>query len=95
MVPERHIWVFTGSGRIPGGIFTNIERAETWIRRHGLTGVLTACPVDEGCFDWAIRCNVTNLNPEKLAARQFDAEFIGSFSTASQEHFHYENGERA
>jgi hypothetical protein len=95
MIPDRHIWVFNGGRQFPGGIFTTVEGAETWIRKHRLTGVLTAYPVDEGCFEWAVRCGVTNLKPEKLAERQLDAQFIGGFSTASQEHFHYENGERA
>jgi len=69
MIPDQHIWVFNGSRQFPGGLFTTIERAETWIRKHRLTGVLTAYPVDEGCFDWAVRCGMTGLKPEKLATR--------------------------
>lgn len=95
MIPDQHVWVFTGHRQVPSGIFSTIERAETWIRIHGLTGALTAFPMDEGCFDWAVRCGITNLKVEKLAVRQLDAEFTGNFCTASQEHFHYENGERA
>jgi hypothetical protein len=76
-------------------VFTNVDRAEAWIRRHRLTGVLTAYPLDEGCFDWAVRQGVTNLKAEKLPAKSQDPRFIGGFSTASQEHFHYADGKRA
>lgn len=93
-VPDPHVWVFNGGRQFPGGIFTSVEKAEAWIRQHSLSGVLTAYPVDEGCFDWAVRCGVTNLSAEKLPAKRRDPEFIGGFSTASQEHFHYEDGER-
>lgn len=96
MLPESHAWVFNGQGgRFPGGIFTDRALAEDWIRLHRLTGVLTAYPLNEGCFDWASRNNCLNMKSETLARKQSDPLFIGSFSTASQEHFHYEDGERA
>jgi hypothetical protein len=95
MVPERHLWVFSGhGGRFPGGIFTDRTAAESWIAHNRLTGVLTAYPVDEGCFDWALRNNVANMRPETLERKRSDPLFIGSFSSASQEHFHYEAGVR-
>ena len=93
--PEPNVWVFTGGRQFPGGIFTTIERAESWIKQHSLSGVLTAYPVDEGCFDWAVRVGATNLSAEQFATKGRDPAFIGGFSTASQEHFHYENGVRA
>jgi hypothetical protein len=95
MMPERHIWIFTGGGQFPGGVFSTVKLAEAWIERNGLSGTLTAYPVDQGCFDWAVENNCTGLKPEKLEAKRADAKFIGSFSTASQEHFHYLNGKPA
>jgi hypothetical protein len=93
MLPEHHIWVFNGQGsNFPGGIFTDKIAAEAWIAANRLTGVLTAYPVNEGCFDWAVRNGVTNLGVAKLKAKSTDPLFIGGFSTASQEHFHYIDG---
>ena len=94
VIPDKHVWVFNGARGIPGGVFSTLDRAEAWILQHRLSGILTCYPLDEGCFDWAFREGVTNLKAEKRAIRQFDAEFIANFSTASQEHYHYENGIR-
>ena len=66
MIPERHIWIFTGGGQFPGGVFSTIERAEAWIERNRRSGMLTAYPIDQGCFDWAVENNCTNLKSEKL-----------------------------
>ncbi|MGE8242425.1 MAG: DUF7710 domain-containing protein [Sphingobacterium sp.] len=49
------IWGFHGEGgRFSSGVFTSIEKAEIWIARHKLSGVLTAYPIDEGLYDWAL-----------------------------------------
>jgi hypothetical protein len=34
------------------------------------------------------------MRPEKLEQKRNDPNFIGSFTTASQEHFHYTDGKR-
>jgi hypothetical protein len=48
-------WVFNGGGgRFPSGVFSTREKAEAWINQHGLSGVLTKYPLDEGAWDWAI-----------------------------------------
>jgi hypothetical protein len=86
---EPRIWVFVGEGgRFPGGIFDSRPRAEEWIRKHRLTGVLTQYPLNTGAYDWAIESGF--FTPRKDEHRT--AEFIGGFSSASQEHFHYEDG---
>lgn len=89
MVPEKHVWVFNGTGRFPGGVFTSRELAETWIRARKLTGVLTAYPLDEGCFEWALR---TGAVTGRARERGDDSTFVASFSSAAQEHVHYSNG---
>ena len=88
---EKFVWVFScASGRFPGGIFSEILLAEKWIADNGLSGVLTRYPLDVGSFDWAKSKELVNskfieaITPEK----------VGSFSSASFEHHHYETGVR-
>ena len=59
-------------------------------RRPKLTGVLTAFPLDEGCFEWALRLDLVTGNARH---RGNDPTFVGSFTSAGQEHFHYKHGE--
>ena len=83
------IWIFNGAkGTFPSGVFGEQTRADAWIRLHKLTGTLTRYPVDIGVYDWAIAEGF--FIPRRDAQRTSD--FIGRFSTASQEHYHYEEG---
>ena len=83
------IWIFNGSGgSFPSGVFTQRETAEAWIREHGLSGILTAYPVDSGTYQWAV--GMGYFSPQREDQRS--AEFIQRFSSASLEHYHYENG---
>jgi hypothetical protein len=83
------VWVFNGArSHFPSGVFSRLETAEAWIRQHQLTGTLTRYPVDLGAYDWALgQKYFTPSKPE-----QTSPEFIGKFSAANQEHYHYENG---
>jgi hypothetical protein len=93
MTPEKHVWVFNGQGgQFPGGVFTSRDLAEAWIRSRRLTGVLTAYPLDEGCYDWALR---QKLITGRARERGDEPDFVGSFSSSSQDHIHYEEGEPA
>ena len=86
---DATIWLFHGDGgRFAGGAFTSRDRAEAWIAQHGLSGVLTRYPVDVGVFDWAIDSGL--FEPRK--PHESAPSFIGGFTTASQEHDHYEDG---
>ena len=86
------VWVFNGAnGRFPGGVFTSEVLAEKWIRTNQLTGVITKYPVDVGTFDWA---REQGFLSEKVIKRT-EPDFIGSFTSAGFDHFHFENGERA
>jgi hypothetical protein len=58
------------------------------IARNSLTGVLTAYPLDRGVHEWAVEQGIFR------ADKQLDARLIGSFTSASQEHYHYEDGVR-
>ena len=86
------VWIFTGpKAQFPAGAFTQREIAELWIRQHGLSGTLTAYPVDVGAFDWAVSAG--HFTPKRDDQRS--ADFIQRFSSASQEHYHYEHGNAA
>lgn len=82
------VWVFNGGGSFPGGVFTCLETAEAWISANRLTGVLTAYPLDTGIYDWATSKGY--FMPKR--DDQKSPDFIGRFSSASQEHYHYEDG---
>jgi len=85
------VWVFTGPKvQFPSGVFTELEKAERWIVQHKLSGTLTKYPVDVGAFDWAVQSGA--FAPKR--DDQLSAEFIERFSSASQEHYHYEHGEK-
>jgi len=96
MASPKLIWLFHASGaRFAGGAFVEIAVAEHWIQKHKLTGVLTAYPIDEGCFDWALRTGSVGMKDQKLKEKSLDPAFVGGFTSASQAHIHFENGARA
>lgn len=82
------VWVFNGGGAFPGGVFTTRDLAEAWIGRNHLSGTLTAYPLNTGVYDWATEKGYFQPRREE----QETPRFIGRFSSASQEHYHYENG---
>ena len=85
------VWVFNGGRNpFPSGVFRQRQHAEAWIRQHRLTGTLTAYPLDIGVYHWAIEQGHFKLKTDKHST----PAFIESFSSAAQEHYHYENGER-
>lgn len=89
MDTRQLVWVFNGSsGKFPSAVFSKKELANAWIKQHKLTGILTAYPVDISIYDWAI--DKGYFSPSK--DEQTRSEFIGRFSSASQEHYHYEDG---
>lgn len=82
--------MFVGSGgSFPSGVFSKREGAESWIRSRRLTGVLTFYPIDKGVYEWAIENEY--FTPKR--PHEFESEFIGRFSCAQLEHYHYEDGE--
>ncbi len=88
----KKVWVFNGAnGKFPSGVFTKKEHAENWIKKYKLSGLLTLYPLDHGVYDWAIANDFFSIKKE----HEKQPEFIQRFSSASQEHFHYENGELA
>ena len=85
------VWVFNGANsQFPSGVFSSREHAEEWIKKHRLSGILTKYPIDISVYDWAIENGFLKLKDEENKS----ANFIQRFSSASQEHYHYEDGER-
>ncbi len=86
----NYIWLFhtPNNSKFCGGVFTLFSNAKIWIEKHKLTGVLTKYPIDVGVYDWAINEKVFSVKKDKHSS----PEFIGGFTTASQEHFHFEDG---
>jgi hypothetical protein len=83
------VWIFVGGGaQFPSGAFRSVESAEMAIAKHRLTGVLTKYPLDTLIYDLA----AANQHFTVKNDSQRTPEFIGRFSSASQEHRHYENG---
>jgi hypothetical protein len=87
MSAESDVWVFNGvGGRFPGGVFSSLEEAETAIKRQKLSGTLTRYPVGQLVYEWALAKGM--FKPKR--PDQQSAKFIGGFTTASQEHYHYD-----
>ncbi|AZZ98099.1 hypothetical protein [Pseudoalteromonas sp. R3] len=92
----KSVWIFNKSNAdFSGGVFSELELAESWIKENSLTGILTKYPLDQGVFDWAVENDMHNIKPEKLAEKSKQPNFIAGFTTASQEHYHYQNGLRS
>ncbi|RZL41138.1 MAG: hypothetical protein EOP00_25415 [Pedobacter sp.] len=92
---DKFIWVFnTPKQSFSGGVFNNLLLAENWIRTNKLNGTLTKYPINQGTLDWAIKNDFVGMKPEKLELKKVDPDFIGGFTSASMEHYHYENGNR-
>lgn len=88
----EEIWIFSGAGgRFPSGVFRDKRLAMNWIRERSLTGVLTLYPVDVGTYEWAI----ANGHFHVSKSAQSTPEFIQMFSSANQDHVHFEDGKLA
>ncbi len=92
---EKSIWVFNGArSRHSGGIFENLDMAEEWIKNNRLSGMLTKYPINKGVFEWADENDLIRMREGKLEEKRKDPIFIGGFTTAAMEHYHYEEGEK-
>lgn len=86
----RSVWVFHGiNGRFTSGVFESKSLAVEWIAKHKLSGTLTEYPLNTGAFDWAT--DLGYFIPKKDGHKT--PEYIGKFSSASQDHYHYTDGQ--
>jgi hypothetical protein len=89
MAETKEVWIFNGANaKFPSAVFLIKEDAVDWIRKHGLTGVLTKYSVDISVYEWAVESGNFKAKPEEDSM----PGFIGGFSSAAQEHVHLENG---
>ena len=85
------VWVFNGArSNFPSAVFSKRGLAEQWIAKHLLTGTLTRYPLDVSSYDWAISRGFFEVSKSEHR----EGSFIQKFSSASQEHYHYEEGIR-
>ncbi|WP_339493156.1 MULTISPECIES: DUF7710 domain-containing protein [unclassified Pseudomonas] len=86
----KYIWVFNGEmARFPSALFISLEDAKDWVNHNKLTGILTKYPVNIGIYDWAIKNSLFRPTEDKHNS----SSFIGSFTCASMDHLHFEDGE--
>lgn len=89
------VWIFhEASSKYSGGVFTSISDAEAFVVKYKLSGMLTKYPLNQSVFDWAIENDMHNISAHKIKEKSINPRFVGGFTTASQEHYHYENGEK-
>ena len=82
------VWVFKGQiNPFPSAVFSAKELAFEWISKHKLSGTLTEYHLDQPVIDWAVEKGYFKPKAEANASQ------IANFSSASQEHFHFEDGE--
>lgn len=85
----KNVWIFTGvNGRFPSAVFYSFDDAKKWIFDNKLSGMLTEYPVGISVYEWAIN----NGNFKIKSERDESPEFIQKFSSAGQNHFHFERG---
>lgn len=89
MTGIKEVWVFSGvNAKFPAAVFDVKEDALGWIKKNRLTGVLTKYPVGVSVYEWAIEIG----NFKVRSGMDSTSEFIGKFSSAAQEHMHFEGG---
>jgi hypothetical protein len=86
--PLDTVWVFDGLGaKSPAAVFRTKDAAEVWIKSNGVQGVLTEYPLDMSAYDWCISKGYFNPASEE----QKQPKFKQQFSSAHQDHYHYED----
>lgn len=96
MVGQDHkmqtVWIFSGDGaRHPAGVFAIKEEGLAWARAKGVSGLLTAYPVGDGCYDIAVRDG--HFRPSK--PHHGSPEHVAAFSPGWTEHVHLIDGQPA
>lgn len=77
----KNVFVFNGNkGGFPSGVFSSKAKAEEWIEKYNLSGVLTEYPVDISVYDWRKEQGYTGKSDQDIA----------NFSSAHLAHWHYE-----
>ncbi|MFS2099648.1 hypothetical protein ACCC97_11845 [Variovorax sp. Varisp85] len=89
MTDIKEVWIFNGANeKFPSAVFASKEDALGWIENHQLTGVLIKYPLGISVYDWVIESGNFKIKSD----RDSTPELIGKFSSAAQEHMHFEDG---
>jgi hypothetical protein len=83
-------WVFYGvKASFASAVFENEQIAFETIKKYSLTGLLTCYPSNRLVYEWAIENEYFKVKRD----HQKSPAFIGSFTSGSQNHYHFEEGE--
>ena len=89
------VWVFNqAQNGFAGEVFTQLEMAEIWISQQKLSGIITKYHLDTGVLEWDLDNGVFSPPKEQLELKMKNPNFVGGFTSACQEHYHYEGGVR-
>jgi hypothetical protein len=84
------VWIFHGDGAsFAAGVFTTKDEGLRWAAQHGVTGILTAYPVGDGCYDIAVRDG--HFRPKK--PHHGTPSHIAQFSPGWTPHVHIDRGQ--
>jgi hypothetical protein len=87
---SKQVWVFNGNrNHFPSAVFSERALAEEWILKNGLSGTLTAYPIDGPVYEWVIAQGYWHPTTEEHRR----PNYIANFSSADLEHYHYEDGQ--
>ncbi len=79
----KNVFVFNGNkSGFPSAVFSSKIKAEEWIEKYNLSGVLTEYPVDISVYDWRKQQGYASKPDQDIA----------NFSSAHMAHWHYEMG---
>lgn len=85
---DRFIFVFHGvDAKFAAGVFESLHDAKRSIATHKMSGMLTRYSMNETAYDYAIRSEFFLPKPTQSES------FVQKFTSASQEHYHFQNGE--
>ena len=83
------VWIFHGEGAaFASGVFTSKEDGLRWAAHHGVSGLLTAYPVGDGCYDIAVRDG--HFRPSK--PHHGRPSHVAGFSPGWTPHVHIHEG---
>ncbi len=84
----NNIWVFQGNGSdAPGGIFSTRDKAEEWISKSRVQGILFNYPVNISVYDFLVSSGSLKIRKDY----QRDPKFVQKISPGYLEHYHYEH----
>lgn len=83
------VYIFQGvNSSFPSAVFSNQESALDWIKQYNLKGILTEYPIDYPVYNWAIDNGY--FKPKDDSKKT--SNFIASFTSFRQKHWHFVDG---